>query len=289
MGYECTDQEGDDSVLWDCNSGTFINGGGEESYSRGQGQAMERLASVWGSLISLDGATSFNKRYDVARIFISTKVFRPISKMILVMVEGHKFLIQVIEESSGETIFSRGLDWEKVSRSVDGKNMLFSSLVVPYSLAGFWCSGGKVSPEMARGIEVEENSKSLENNDERSRNSDGFGQSHRVQEVRRKVNESPSVELLLGRYVSSPGKQPMKVIKGDEIEVIMRRKEDECAACSTLSARTKSPDIRHKIDSSLGNFNATGPSVLRPKKQLVCKDQSLCTAWAADSEAVGCP
>ncbi|GAB4858369.1 hypothetical protein Ancab_009841, partial [Ancistrocladus abbreviatus] len=52
---------------------------------------------------------------------------------------------------------------------------------------------------------------------------------------------------------------------GDEIEIIKRREEEDCCA---LFARTKSPDNSHKIDSSLGNFNADGPLVLRPKKEL---------------------
>ncbi|GAB4856759.1 hypothetical protein Ancab_014677, partial [Ancistrocladus abbreviatus] len=170
-----------------------------------------------GSLISLDGATSFKKWYDVARVLMSTEVFRPISKTIPVMVEGHQFLIQVVEESSGKTIFSKGLDREKTSRSVDAKQMLFSSSMVTCSLAGFRCNGGEVSPLTARGIKVQENSKSPENNDERSRSSGGFGQSHRVQEARRKANISLSTELVREGYMLSPGEQSTNVIKGDKI------------------------------------------------------------------------
>ncbi|GAB4825373.1 hypothetical protein Ancab_008244 [Ancistrocladus abbreviatus] len=141
-------------------------------------------------------------------------------------------------------IFSKGLDREKASRSVDEKQMLPFSSVVLCSLEGFRCSRGGALPHTA---------------------------GERVREG----------------YVSPLGERSTKDIKGDETEVIMRREEEGCAARSARSARTKSLDLRQKTDFSLGNSNATGPTIFRSKKELVYKDQSLCMAWAADPVIVG--
>ncbi|GAB4832639.1 hypothetical protein Ancab_006657, partial [Ancistrocladus abbreviatus] len=141
-------------------------------------------------------AASFKKRFDVARVLISTEVYSPISKMIPVMVDGHKFLIQVVEESIGEMIFSRGPDWEKLSRSDNGRHKLPSSSVVPCSLVDIRYNRREVPSKMTRGIKVEKNSKQLKNNDETVSNSGGIKQSHCVQYVRREVDASSSMELL---------------------------------------------------------------------------------------------
>ncbi|GAB4860407.1 hypothetical protein Ancab_035565 [Ancistrocladus abbreviatus] len=178
-----------------------------------------------------------------------------------------------------------GLDREKASRSVDGKQMLPSSLVERCLLDGFRCSGCGASLHMAGGIKVKENSKSPKNNDDRSRNSIGFEQNHRVQDVRPKGNVSLSVEHIREGYMSSSRERSTKDIKGDETKVIMMIEEEGCAA---HSARTKSLDLRQKTDSNLGNSNAAGPLVFQSKKELVYKDQSLCMAWATDLVTVGC-
>ncbi|GAB4852566.1 hypothetical protein Ancab_016779 [Ancistrocladus abbreviatus] len=210
----------------------------------GETYSIDQPASVWGNLISLDRATSFKKRFDVARVLISTEVCSPILKTILVMVDGHKFLIQAIEESTEEMIFSRGPDREKVSRSDDGRHELPSSSVVPCSLVDIRCNGREAPPETTRGIKAEKNSKPLENNDEMVSNSGGVGQSHHVRYVRQEANTSSSVELLQSGDVSSPRKRAKKVIiMGDRIEVIKRREEN---GCCTPFASLKSLDTSQK-------------------------------------------
>ncbi|GAB4845745.1 hypothetical protein Ancab_039147 [Ancistrocladus abbreviatus] len=229
-------------------------------------------------------ATSFKKRFDMARVLISMEVCSPISKSISVMVDGHKFLIQVVAESTGETIVSRGLDREKVSRTGDERHELPSPSVVSCSLVHISGSGGEVQPGMNRGINAEKNSKLPENNDERVCNSGGIGKSHRVQYVRWKVDENSSVELLRRRYMSSPRKRSKKVIMGERRKVIKRREED---CCCTPSASLKSQDCSQKLDSSLGNSCAVGPSLLRPKQELGGKEQSLGKDWAMESGTMG--
>ncbi|GAB4854326.1 hypothetical protein Ancab_022913 [Ancistrocladus abbreviatus] len=68
------------------------------------------LASLWANCISLDRSTSQRLRFDVARILVSTEVIGHISTTVLILVDGHTVDISVFEESSGETIFSRGMD-----------------------------------------------------------------------------------------------------------------------------------------------------------------------------------
>ncbi|GAB4856187.1 hypothetical protein Ancab_014112, partial [Ancistrocladus abbreviatus] len=179
------------------------------------------------------------------------------------------FLIQVVEESTWETIFSRGLDREKVSKIGDGRHELPSPSVISCLLVHISSSKREVPPRMNRGIKTEKNSKSPENNDERVRNSSSIRQSHYVQYIRREANENLSVELLQSRYMSSPGKRSKKVIMGDRTEVIKRREEH---GCCTPSASLKSLDNSQKLDSSLGNSCTIEPSLLRPKQELGGKE-----------------
>ncbi|GAB4852607.1 hypothetical protein Ancab_016821, partial [Ancistrocladus abbreviatus] len=71
---------------------------------------------------------------------------------------------------------------------------------------------------------------------------------------------------------------------GDGTEVIKRREEDGC--CNPY-ASLKSLDTSQKIDSSLENSCTVGPLILRPKKELGGKEQSLGKDWATESGTVG--
>ncbi|GAB4852773.1 hypothetical protein Ancab_016980, partial [Ancistrocladus abbreviatus] len=59
-------------------------------------------------------ATSARKHFDIARVLISTKPLRLISATNPVFVEGIRYPIKVFEEAFGETIFSSGVDRDKV-------------------------------------------------------------------------------------------------------------------------------------------------------------------------------
>ncbi|GAB4860002.1 hypothetical protein Ancab_011478 [Ancistrocladus abbreviatus] len=59
-------------------------------------------------------ATSSKSCFDVARLLISTNIPTSISAMIPVSVEGNSFPVFVVEESSGDTIFSWGPDRNRV-------------------------------------------------------------------------------------------------------------------------------------------------------------------------------
>ncbi|GAB4835349.1 hypothetical protein Ancab_000260, partial [Ancistrocladus abbreviatus] len=56
------------------------------------------------------GATSGKKRFDVARILISTSAPTTISGIVTAIVDGWWFCVQVFEGTSRETIFSKGFD-----------------------------------------------------------------------------------------------------------------------------------------------------------------------------------
>ncbi|GAB4840889.1 hypothetical protein Ancab_021649 [Ancistrocladus abbreviatus] len=100
-----------------------INYQGKKSYFKGMKYGIKYfknnfywlLASVWGTLVHLDGATSAKKWFDVACVLISTKFPRAILGIIPVLANGSGFLVNIFDEASGETIFSEGVDWDKAS------------------------------------------------------------------------------------------------------------------------------------------------------------------------------
>ncbi|GAB4844738.1 hypothetical protein Ancab_038129, partial [Ancistrocladus abbreviatus] len=82
---------------------------------------------VWGSLVSLNRATSSKSHFDVARLLISTSIPDSTSAKIPVSIEGSSFLVFVVEEFSGETILSRGLDRSREGTADRGVNTSGSS------------------------------------------------------------------------------------------------------------------------------------------------------------------
>ncbi|GAB4827166.1 hypothetical protein Ancab_034055 [Ancistrocladus abbreviatus] len=110
---------------------------------------------------------------------------------------------------------------------------------------------------MNRGINAEKNSKPPENNDKRVSNSSSVGQSHRVQYVRR------------------------------ETDKIHQWNYYEAGTCRPLGSGPKSQDYSQKLDSSLGNLCAVGPSLLWPKQELGGKERSLSKDWAMESGTAG--
>ncbi|GAB4833214.1 hypothetical protein Ancab_031460, partial [Ancistrocladus abbreviatus] len=68
-----------------------------------------------GTMISLDGAPSARKHFDVACALIPTKLLGLISATIPIVIDNYRFLIKVFEEATGETIFLRGGDQARVT------------------------------------------------------------------------------------------------------------------------------------------------------------------------------
>ncbi|GAB4825833.1 hypothetical protein Ancab_008706 [Ancistrocladus abbreviatus] len=99
---------------------------------------------------------------------------------------------------------------------------------------------------------------------------------------------SSSAESVREGHVFPSGKRPAKEIKGVQTEIMMRREEELSAARFAHSARKKSLGFEHNSDFCLGNSNDAGPSFVRPTKELVSTDPSLCTPWAVDPVSLGC-
>ncbi|GAB4856342.1 hypothetical protein Ancab_014265 [Ancistrocladus abbreviatus] len=91
------------------------------------------MASVQGTLISLDRATSSKSRFNVAHLLISTSIPETISAKLPLLVEEKRFLVYVFEESLGATIFSQGSNRTKAGNKARGDiiNESNCSSVVP--------------------------------------------------------------------------------------------------------------------------------------------------------------
>ncbi|GAB4837469.1 hypothetical protein Ancab_002329, partial [Ancistrocladus abbreviatus] len=167
-----------------------------------------------GGLVSLDEATSVKKRFDVARILISAEVLRPIFASVPVFAANQRFLIHVVEESSGETIFSTGKDRGRVhsqpvvekSTHSDSKSGGDELLVVPCSLSSSTGNQRKVSTENSSSHDNGEAPISSETNDDKCCKKLGLGKNHYTVKNGQILGKSWTEENSNYSCVSSSGK-----------------------------------------------------------------------------------
>ncbi|GAB4857541.1 hypothetical protein Ancab_015449 [Ancistrocladus abbreviatus] len=127
--------------------------------------------------------------------------------MVPVMVDGHRFLVQVVEESSGETIFSRGIDHERAPMMYNVGNAIHSTVnnggggtsVVPVSL--------------------------LDNRRNRRVVMPIDRQSHHMEKAEQKLGKSLTVEPSIGGYMSFLGRTSAGAFMEDETNLIKRIEE----------------------------------------------------------------
>ncbi|GKV30137.1 hypothetical protein SLEP1_g38992 [Rubroshorea leprosula] len=75
------------------------------------------LASLWGKFISLDESTSSMKRFDVARVLVSTAQMNPISRTLRIKVNGQLVCIMCREEDGSNGHFHLKTDHNPVLQS----------------------------------------------------------------------------------------------------------------------------------------------------------------------------
>ncbi|GKV03082.1 hypothetical protein SLEP1_g15450 [Rubroshorea leprosula] len=77
------------------------------------------IANLWGNFITLDESTSSKKRFDVARILISTSETNQISKTLTYKINGHFYRIMCKEEETTNNSFSLKSDCRPVFSEED--------------------------------------------------------------------------------------------------------------------------------------------------------------------------
>ncbi|GAB4857533.1 hypothetical protein Ancab_015441, partial [Ancistrocladus abbreviatus] len=157
---------------------------------------------------------------------------RPISEMVAVMVDGHRFLVQVVEESLGETIFSRGIDHKRAPMMYNVGNAIHSAVnnggggtsIVPVSLLDNRGNRRLVMPVKSSGNDNGEDSNSpIFNDDSFCKQIDR--QSHHMEKAEQKLGNSSMVEPSIGGYVSFLGRTSTGAFMEDETNLIKRREE----------------------------------------------------------------
>ncbi|GAB4859065.1 hypothetical protein Ancab_010530 [Ancistrocladus abbreviatus] len=208
------------------------------------------MASIWGSFVSLDGATSGKKHFDVAWMLISTSSPRPISGIVPAVVDGRRFYVKVFEETSGETIFSKGFDRDQVPtysmerQSDPGKTS--SNTLVPCSLEETKGGGKTASPTNIIGSDKPVFLNTPDSMDDIHGCRSPLGKSYCMELVAIKIIKHFSAKPPLARYVSCSTIKDRGALMETQTGTI-KRKEEKAAQNEIKSPKENGPPKRPEL------------------------------------------
>ncbi|GAB4829991.1 hypothetical protein Ancab_019635 [Ancistrocladus abbreviatus] len=161
-------------------------------------------------MISLDGATSTRKRFDVAHVLISTNLLGLISATIPIVIDDYRFPIKVFEEATGETIFLRGGDRARAIETWflgdddynENREIGHESTTYLHFLSASKSHGRTVLPEIQRSNRMVMDSKMLIFNDDFPYQQDNLEQSYSAKSDELISGKSRIVGASLGNYMS---------------------------------------------------------------------------------------
>ncbi|GAB4841024.1 hypothetical protein Ancab_021770 [Ancistrocladus abbreviatus] len=193
------------------------------------------MSSTWGTLISLDRATSSKSCLGIARLLISTKVLSAISEKVAASIDSCTFLNNVVEEASGETIFLKGANRTQLVESQQtGARDGNSNSEAGHSYSSGQCSlsasrhrGKPRSSEISSAIEKRTSQKTLDGNDDELSHQNGHSQGF----WKRTVGQHSVQSSMMGnsdcRYMSPYLEESVGALV-EERSIPLKRREELC-------------------------------------------------------------
>ncbi|GAB4861569.1 hypothetical protein Ancab_036762 [Ancistrocladus abbreviatus] len=153
-----------------------------------------------------------------------------IKESISVLVDGLRFQIHIVEESSGETIFARGGDRERALKADDSVHPKYpsnskgsgSSSAIPCSLLGLKDSDRQGVPKWDRSISNVNFSKLMFRNDDSLKNQNVLGQSHHMALAERNFRLKSLGEQSSDGHMPSQGVLEANTFMEDETPIIKK-------------------------------------------------------------------
>ncbi|GAB4837113.1 hypothetical protein Ancab_002024 [Ancistrocladus abbreviatus] len=155
--------------------------------------------------------------------------------MIPVASEDSRYLVSIFEESSGETIFSRGKDWDRATENLlfgngDGhlsKDSGYGSSIVPCSLSRQKNKGHCASLAEHRSIGGASDSKLLDSSDYNHYKQDNLRQCKQNETNRPSPGKNGKARVPIGEHVSSTANYPVRALMAEKTADLKRRKIGE--------------------------------------------------------------